>query len=243
MQTSLSIVGKASKRPKEASAAELALDRYDLLVADFYEKYRTTPSKSETKAQRDKRLIAEARDLKFLKLKRIELIAHARVEDLEDKLESYTSENLQKNASDLLREKHHPTGRLAGNLTAAGEPQPTQNHEPHHIIPGEGRFRKADMRAARLNMHLHRVGINDPRNGVWLMNFLSNATYNWADLQSPAHRSLHRYNYETWISAKFARTTVEKKHFEARLFQVKMHLKKGTYPEKVMGSKDNSWTG
>ncbi|WP_231570801.1 hypothetical protein [Vibrio jasicida] len=58
MQTSLSIVGKASKRPKEASAAELALDRYDLLVADFYEKYRTAPSKSETKAQRDKRLIA-----------------------------------------------------------------------------------------------------------------------------------------------------------------------------------------
>ncbi len=96
MQTSLSIVGKASRRPREASAAELALDRYDLLVADFYDKYRTAPLKNETKAQRDKRLAAEARDLKFLNLKRIELIAHARVEELEDKLESYTSENLQK---------------------------------------------------------------------------------------------------------------------------------------------------
>ncbi len=92
-------------------------------------------------------------------------------------------------------------------------------------------------------MHLHRVGINDPRNGVWLMNFLSNAKYNWADPQSPAHRSLHRYNYETWISTNFARKKVEKKHFEARLFQVKMNLKKGTYPEKVMGKKDKNWTG
>lgn len=52
MQTGLSIAGRRSNRPANPSAAELALDRYDMLVKDFYAKKRSyrTQSASKTNA-------------------------------------------------------------------------------------------------------------------------------------------------------------------------------------------------
>ncbi|MCS0313179.1 AHH domain-containing protein [Vibrio diabolicus] len=243
MKHNLSIVGRKTNRPSNPTAAELALDRFDALVDDFYSKYRVAPPADETEQQRAKRLQFEAQDLRFLKKVRIELIAHARVEDMQAKLQSYSAENLKKNAKELFVEKHHPTTKLANNLTAAGEPKPTKNHEPHHIIPGSGRFRKAEMRAARLNLHMHKIGINAPVNGVWLTNYAKHTDFNWEAPKSPAHRSIHTFNYETWISSKFSKGIPSKQHFEANLLRVKMELKSGTYPKEVLEAKNEVWKG
>ncbi|HDY7701658.1 TPA: AHH domain-containing protein [Vibrio vulnificus] len=243
MKHNLNIAGKKSNRPSKASAAELAFDRFDLLIADFYNKYRVSPPKGETAEQRAKRLYHEKRDYEFLKLKRRELIAHGQVRDLENKLQKYNDENLKKTTAQLLQERHHPTDRLSNNLTAAGEPKPTRSHEAHHIIPGKGQYRQADMEAARTNMHLHRIGINAPQNGVWLMNYAKNVGLNWESSESPAHRSLHTYNYETWISSKFSAAIPNKRLFESTLLQVKMHLKKGTYPKAILEGKNEDWRG
>ncbi|AYO07816.1 MULTISPECIES: AHH domain-containing protein [Vibrio harveyi group] len=243
MKNSLSCVGKKSNRPSNPTAAELAFDRFDQLVTDFYDKYRKSPPAGETKEQKTKRFFHEQRDYDFLKLKRRELIAHAQVRDLEEKLKSYTDKNLNKKPSELLSEKHHPTKKLANNLTAAGEPQPTLSHEAHHIIPGKGRHRQADIETARINMHMHRIGINAPQNGVWLMNYAKNVDLNWESPDSPAHRSIHTYNYESWIASKFSLIPLNKQLFEASLLQVKNHLKKGTYPKTILESKNEDWRG
>ncbi|WP_341849108.1 AHH domain-containing protein [Vibrio parahaemolyticus] len=73
------------------------------------------------------------------------------------------------------------------------------------IIPGKGRHRQADIETARINMH--RIGINAPQNGVWLMNYAKNVDLNWESPDSPAHRSIHTYNYESWIASKFSLNT------------------------------------
>lgn len=67
MKHHLSIVGRKMNRPSNPSAAELALDRFDALVDDFYSKYRVAPPAGETEQQRVKRLQFEAQDLRFLK--------------------------------------------------------------------------------------------------------------------------------------------------------------------------------
>ncbi|WP_250155920.1 hypothetical protein [Vibrio alginolyticus] len=103
MKHNLSIVGRKTNRPRNPTAAELALDRFDALVDDFYSKYRVAPPASETEQQRAKRLQFEAQDLRFLKKMRIELIAHARVEDMQAKLQSYSAENLKKKCERVVR--------------------------------------------------------------------------------------------------------------------------------------------
>nr|WP_257575291.1 AHH domain-containing protein [Vibrio parahaemolyticus] len=54
---------------------------------------------------------------------------------------------------------------------------------------------------------MHRIGINAPQNGVWLMNYAKNVDLNWESPDSPAHRSIHTYNYESWIASKFSLNT------------------------------------
>ncbi len=43
MKNSLSCVGKKSNRPSNPTATELAFDRFDQLVTDFYDKYCKSP--------------------------------------------------------------------------------------------------------------------------------------------------------------------------------------------------------
>lgn len=243
MQTGLSIAGHRSNRPANPSAAELALDRYDMLVKDFYAKYKTNNARTAPKAQVKRMLEAEQRDLKFLKMKRTQLIAHAKVTEMEAELRDYVKGNQSKKLKELEEEEHHPTQKLARNLTASGEPKPTTNHEAHHIIPGKGRFKQTAIQAARLELHMHQIGINDPRNGVWMMNFRKNNDLNWVDPKSPAHRSIHRFNYENWIARIFVTGGMTKQMVIARLNRIKMSLKDGEYPSKITQKKDVSWNG
>ncbi|WP_104401811.1 AHH domain-containing protein [Vibrio penaeicida] len=243
MQTGLSTAGHRSNRPANPSAAELALDRYDMLVRDFYIKYKSNKAPKAPKAQVKRMLEAEQRDLKFLKMKRTQLIAHAKVAEMEAELRDYVEGNQSKKLKELSEEEHHPTQKLARNLTAAGEPKPTINHEAHHIVPGKGRFKQAAIEGARIELHMHQIGINDPRNGVWMMNFKKNLDLNWADPKSPAHRSIHRYNYESWIGRVFLTGGMTKQMVLARLKWIKMSLKDGKYPSKITEKKDVSWNG
>ncbi|CCO44476.1 hypothetical protein VIBNISOn1_1140002 [Vibrio nigripulchritudo SOn1] len=188
-------------------------------------------------------LEAQQRDLDYLKMKRVQLIAHAKVAEMEASLEDYISGNQSKNEYELFKEKHHPTKKLAKNLTASGEPKPTVDHEAHHIVPGKGRYKQAAMESARLTLHMHQIGVNDPKNGVWLMNFKRNIDLNWADPKSPPHRSIHRYNYETWIQDNFSSATMTKQMVNASLIRIKSRLKDGSYPPKIMMKKDVNWKG
>ncbi len=58
MNNSLSCVGKKSNRPSNPTAAELAFDRFDQLVTDFYDKYRKSPPAGETKEQKNKKVFS-----------------------------------------------------------------------------------------------------------------------------------------------------------------------------------------
>ena len=106
---------------------------------------------------------------------------------------------------------HHPTSDLAKYLSAIGEPKPTNLHEAHHIISGEGRYNKAAIMDARLNLHLVGIGINDPFNGIWLINFMKNKKIDWSTPEAPPHRKIHRFNYETWIGATLGENMVTNK--------------------------------
>lgn len=114
-------------------------------------------------------------------------------------LAAYRAESKSASIKSLSNEAHHPTSKLAKFLRAIGEPKPTVNHEAHHIVAGSGRFNSAAILRARLNLHIVGLGINDPTNGTWLINFQSNKGIDWATEQAPANRKLHRYNYETWV--------------------------------------------
>lgn len=99
------------------------------------------------------------------------------------------------------------------------------------------------MLLARLNLHSHGIGINDPFNGAWLINFMKNKEQDWATQEAPPHRKLHRYNYETWIAANFSDKNMPKPIFLNKLKNVKVLIKTGTFPTKVLEKKDELWKG
>ena len=93
------------------------------------------------------------------------------------------------------------------------------------------------MLQTRLNLHLHGVGINDPINGVWLINFEKNKEQNWDSPASPPHRKLHRYNYETWINTNFGNAATPKALFLNRLRTVKVKIKRVLYLQVYLNQK------
>lgn len=94
----------------------------------------------------------------------------------------------------------------------------------------------------RLNLHAYDYGINDPLNGVWLVNFKKNKPSNWDFPKSPGHREIHRYNYEIWIISKFMLDTLPKEVFTNRLIDVKSRLRTGSHPAQILTAKDTKWT-
>ncbi|AWF82575.1 hypothetical protein BTJ40_18155 [Microbulbifer sp. A4B17] len=95
---------------------------------------------------------------------------------------------------------------------------------------------------ARLNLHAHGVGINDPVNGVWLPRKYEYKGH-WATPKAPAHKEIHRYNYETWIVAKFSQSGLPELVLRNRLREVKTRLKHGGYPQQITKAKDCEWDG
>ncbi|UTV29386.1 AHH domain-containing protein [Photobacterium atrarenae] len=141
-----------------------------------------------------------------------------------------------------MQEPHHPTNVLSRNLTSIGEHKPSPRHDPHHIIMGAGRFRQMEMMSARLNLHIFGIGINDPRNGVWLPRNRKDSGH-WTTPDAPSHKQIHRYNYETWIVKNLSNDMLPEQVFLNRLRNIKNKLKNSTYPDEVMAKKNPEWEG
>lgn len=220
-------------RPSNPSLLELAIYNFELKAKSYYD----AKQKSDGSEQLTKRLNQDYNHLQREK-RRIESVAIA-----QNHLQQYRSDNETLDVEKLLQEPHHPTAKLAKFLFATGEPRPTVHHEAHHIIAGKGRYLQPKMLTARLNMHLVGIGINDPFNGTWLINFESNKEYDWATQAAPAHRKLHRKNYESWISNNLgAAKGYSKAQFLTKLRFVKQHIKTGTIPSSIFSTTE-LWKG
>ncbi|SBS36563.1 hypothetical protein MSP8887_02633 [Marinomonas spartinae] len=227
------------ERPSDPTPLEMAIYNYELKAKAFYDKKARLGDAKE--ADVTKRL---NQDYKHLEQERNRL---EYITVIQEALEKYreNSEAIGKETKGLglLEEEHHPTKKLASFLTASGEPKPSIKHEAHHIIPGKGRFRKPAIARARLVLHEHGLGINDPMNGVWLYGVeKGKKEFDWATSEATSHRRIHRYNYETWISATLS-GRLNRVRFISLLREVKFRIKNGMMPEKVMMKKDESWNG
>lgn len=223
-------------RPNDPSALEMAIYNFELKAKKYYD----AKQKSNLSNQVENQLNQDYKHLQEQK-KRIESVAVA-----QSYLQDYRDTSSKASISDLKSEPHHPTRKLANFLFAIGEPQPTTNHEAHHIISGKGRFLQAQIIAARLNMHSCGIGINDPINGTWLINFLSNKQFDWATSEAPPHRKLHRQNYERWIGSILGKKGLSiqgRARFINELRIVKSHIKTGTLPASIFETDAQIWKG
>lgn len=221
-------------RPENPSPLEMVIYQYELKASAFHNWRNKMAPANETAKQKADRIAKRDRDWQHLRLERRKIAAHLK---MQENLTAYREGNKQKSLSELASESHHPTKMLARNLQAVGEPKPTPMHEPHHIIPGAGKHRKQLMILSRLNLHAFGIGINDPLNGIWLRNFAKNTPDDWATPESPAHRPIHTFNYETWISSQFSNDNLPETVFLSRLQTVKRKLRDGTHPENILQRK------
>lgn len=221
-------------RPENPSPLEMVIYQYELKASAFHNGRNRVAPANETAKQKADRIAKRDRDWQHLRLERRKIAAHLK---MQENLTAYREGNKQKSLSELASETHHPTKMLARNLQAVGEPKPTPMHEPHHIIPGAGKHRKQLMILSRLNLHAFGIGINDPLNGIWLRNFAKNTADDWATPESPAHRPIHTFNYETWISSQFSNDNLPETVFLSRLQTVKRKLRDGTHPENILQRK------
>ncbi|WP_166837402.1 AHH domain-containing protein [Rheinheimera pleomorphica] len=221
-------------RPENPSPLEMVIYQYELKASEFHNGRNKMAPANETAKQKADRIAKRDRDWQHLRLERRKIAAHLK---MQENLTAYREGNKQKSLSELASESHHPTKMLARNLQAVGEPKPTPMHEPHHIIPGAGKHRKQLMILSRLNLHAFGIGINDPLNGIWLRNFAKNTADDWATPESPAHRPIHTFNYETWISSQFSNDNLPETVFLSRLQTVKRKLRDGTHPENILQRK------
>ncbi len=239
-------------RPDNPTPLELAIYQYEKSCASFHNKKNAAAPKSETPKELDERVSLRDQDWQHLQLRKISLREQAK---LEKKLKEYRAASLKKSPQELKQENHHPTDKLESNLTAIGEVKPSRVHEPHHIIMGKGQYLPAEMMMARLSLHMHGIGINDPVNGVWLANYKKNSETwripestiddpkHWATPNSPTHRPMHGKNYELWVAGALGNLSQSKELFSTKLRNIKLQLKYGGYPKQVMESYDPQWDG
>lgn len=155
------------------------------------------------------------------------------------RLQEYQAKGRNMTVRDMLLEAHHPTGPLASYMRAAGRPQPSNRHSPHHVVQGKGRTpQSADV---RLLMHMCGIRINDPDNGVWLPKTKADKGH-WSMPKAPAHAEIHTHNYETWVTA-LTRGMETERTFRAQLVRIRTILRDGRQPAKVTSKPDASWSG
>lgn len=226
--------------PVAPNPLEYAIYELEQKAKAYHDKLARNAPADETPEQKLAREQSRQKDWNHLQEQRrkIEVLA-----DLQDKLDNYREENKSKSRSDLNKENHHTKRNkvLMDHLTAICEPKPSKNHDAHHIIPGKGQYQQARIRRARLNLHLHGIGINDPINGVWLPRTKADKGH-WATPKAPAHGEIHRFNYETWIADLISLPGLSELTLTSRLREVKTMLRDGGYPDQIVMPKDTEWT-
>lgn len=226
-------------RPSNPTPLELAIHRFEHEARVYHHKKAQLASASGCAEQLAAQRTALDRDWQHLQRERIRISTQA---ELQAGLEDYRANAKEQTAAQLSKEPHHPTAQLVRNLTAIGEPKPSLDHDPHHIIMGKGRWRKRQMIRARMALHMHQIGINDPTNGVWLPRRKADKGH-WASPSAPAHKEIHGYNYETWIWRRFAALPLNEARLRLRLRDTKYQLKNGGYASSIAAPKDTKWNG
>ena len=224
------------QRPLNPSPLEMIIYNYEVKAHAFHSDKSKSAPKNETSKAKQERTAKHQRDWQHLRLERRKIAAHFK---LQTQLTQYREANSQRSVEQLMAEDHHPTKRLGRNLRAIGEAKPTSFHEAHHIIPGVGRYEQFKMEECRLNLHLYGYGINDPFNGVWLRNYEKNRPDDWATPESPSHRPMHTRSYENWIAEHFLSDNLPESIFLNRLRNVKVMLKTGTHPQRILQKQSN----
>lgn len=242
-------------RPENPSPLELLVYEFEKRCAEYHSKERA--QKVKLLSSKDQARFIENQSLEWNHLQNLKaaLIAYDIVTPSQQELAKYREEVKNKSVFERAKESHHPPKLLAKNLAANGELQPSPRYAPHHIIMGKGQYRQAMMSAARLNLHLHGLGINDPDNGVWLVHKRTDSDLwkvddstndkprHWAEPDAPVHLPIHTFNYETWIFYQFGPKGIPKDSFMNSLKVVKALLKTGAYPKKLEEKLDREWSG
>ncbi|WKE65423.1 AHH domain-containing protein [Gallaecimonas kandeliae] len=245
----------APVRPENPTPLELAIYQFEKRCAEYHSKERA--QKVANLSPKEQAKFSENQRLEWEHLQNLKaaLIAHDIATPAKQPLADYRQAVTNKTLTERLQEPHHPPKVLARNLEADGDPQPSPRYAPHHIIMGKGRYRKPLMSAARLNLHLHGVGINDSVNGVWLVhnraeselwrtdNSTGEKPKHWATPDAPVHLPIHTYNYETWIYSQFGPRGIPKESFLRSLKTVKVQLKTGAYPQMIEERPSKDWDG
>lgn len=219
------------ERPLNPTPLEMIIYNYEVEARKFHNARNKTAPANESAEAKQVRIDKCNRDWQHLKIQRRQIAAQFK---LQTQLTQYREACKQRSVFELQAENHHPTKTLARNLAAIGEAKPTTFHEPHHIIPGKGKYEQIDMELCRLNLHGFGYGINDPINGVWLRNYEQNKYDDWATPKSPSHRPLHNANYEDWISDQFLNDNLPEEIFTNRLRIAKYKLKTGSHPAYIL---------
>ena len=219
------------ERPTNPTPLEMIIYNYELEARKFHNTRNKMAPVNESAEDKRARIAKRDRDWQHLRVERRKIAAHLK---LQTQLNLYREANKKRSAFELLAEDHHPTKKLARNLAAIGEAKPTTFHEPHHIIPGQGKYDQPIMEICRINLHTFGYGINDPVNGVWLRNFDKNKQDDWATPVAPSHRPIHTMKYESWISDQFLNDNLPEGIFINRLRSVKYMLKTGSHPDHIL---------
>ena len=225
-------------RPSNPSPLEMAFYNFQLKAKAFYDK------KLIDAGSKDPKVIDKLnQDYQHLEKEKNRL---AYIVTAQESLRKYREYNADKSTSarSMMKELHHPAAdKLGKYLTASGEPKPTVKHEAHHIIPGLGsKAMRPRLQLARLTMHTHGIGVNDPMNGVWLYAKEDGKEFDWATPNASSHRKIHRYNYDRWVALTF-RGNLDKLNFVNLLNELKVRIKNGMMPSNVLMKKDESWDG
>lgn len=131
--------------------------------------------------------------------RRRDLVTQAKVQE---GLHKYRQRARKDNNDWIYEEEYHPTGQLVCYMESEGDVKPANNCDAHHIIPGRG-WQSADQLDARLKLHDCNIGINDPRNGVWLPAKIKDVPHYMPHLKHALpHAPLHTKAYEAWAWGK-----------------------------------------
>lgn len=241
------------ERPSEPEPIDMAIYNFEVACVNYHNNKRKLLEDTLSKTEKERLAAAQKRDWEHIQRRKAALCIHARAKE---DLEAYRAANKKKTTQELLTEKHdRAKDRLGRKLTANGEIQPSPKHAAHHIIPGKGRYLLELVIRARMNLHSHGIGINDPDNGVWLVHNKTNADLwkteasssdkprHWATPEAPVHLTIHGKNYERWIGTTFRARNLPEDVFRERLSTIKLRMSDGTYPPIIEEPVDEEFDG
>lgn len=191
-------------RYDEMNALDKAIDQYSKAAEEYYKIERESSNLPPDIRKKREAELATAK--RFLEHQRMNAENYA---SIQAQLDTYReqgraatqgprSEIADKQRA-LLEEKHHPTELLAKLMAADGKPRPSKQHTAHHVSPGKGKSKAANL--ARVHMHRFGIRVNDPDNGVWLPTY-KKYTPHWSMPDAKGHLEYHTIGYESWVTQK-----------------------------------------